>query len=149
MPSQIAVDPETGHEYRWDDVVAFDDDVDEETRTQLLAAIRSTPLLAEAGFLFSDKTMVGLPEIPPGGVWIRLLGEDHGKSFYRVAVTTRAGEQFDLAINLNRSALGIRDRGGNRLADRLRRTERRRRFGKELRRLLGIPQTLDRGIHPW
>jgi long-chain acyl-CoA synthetase len=102
MPWQIAVDPETGLEYRWDDVVAFDEDVDEETRTQLLEAIRSTPLLAEAGFLFSDKTMVALADIPPGGVWIRLLGEDHGKSFYRIAVRTRAGEQFDLAINLNR-----------------------------------------------
>jgi long-chain acyl-CoA synthetase len=101
MPSQIAVDPETGVEYGWDTVVAFDDDVDVEARKRLLAAIKSTPLLAEAAFLFSDITTVALDDILPGGVWIRLLGEDQYKSVYRVAVKTRAGEQFDLAINLN------------------------------------------------
>ncbi|MBI5443295.1 MAG: AMP-binding protein, partial [Deltaproteobacteria bacterium] len=101
-PSRIAVDPETSLEYRWDDVVAFDDDVDAETRKRLLAAIRTTPLLAEAGFLFADRATVTLADVLPGGVWIRLLGEDHGKSVYRVAVKTRVREQFDLAINLNR-----------------------------------------------
>ena len=103
VPSRIAVDPETGLEYRWEDVVAFDDDVDGEARERLLAAVKATPLLAEAAFLFSDKTTVALADILPGGVWFRLLGEDHGKSVYRVAVKTRVREQFDLAINLNRA----------------------------------------------
>ncbi len=102
-PSRIAVDPETGLEYRWDDVVAFDDDVDEEARTRLLAAIKETPLLAEAAFLFSERFTVRLADILPGGIWIRLLGADHGKSVYRVAVKTRVREQFDLAINLSRT----------------------------------------------
>ena len=102
-PSRIAVDPETGLEYRWDDVVAFDDDVDEDARTRLLAAIKETPLLAEAAFLFSERFTVRLADILPGGVWIRLLGADHGKSVYRVAVKTRVREQFDLAINLSRT----------------------------------------------
>ncbi len=102
-PSRIAVDPETGLEYRWEDVIAFADDVDDEARARLLAAIKETPLLAEAAFLFSDKATVGLGDILPGGVWIRLLGTDHGKSVYRVAVKTRVREQFDLAINLNRA----------------------------------------------
>ncbi len=100
-PSRIAVDPETGLEYRWEDVIAFADDVDDEARARLLAAIKETPLLAEAAFLFSEKATVGLGDILPGGVWIRLLGTDHGKSVYRVAVKTRVREQFDLAINLN------------------------------------------------
>ncbi len=102
MPSRIAVDPETGREYRWNDVVAFDDDVDAEARNRLLAAIRSTPLLAEAAFLFSDKATVALADILPGGVWVRLLGEDQAKSVYCVSVKTRMGEQFDLAINMIR-----------------------------------------------
>ena len=101
--SRIAVDPETGLEYRWEDVVAFADDVDIAPRERLLAAIKETPLLAEAAFLFSDRFTVRLADILPGGVWIRLLGTDHGKSVYRVAVKTRVREQFDLAINLNLS----------------------------------------------
>ena len=36
-------------------------------------------------------------------MWIRLLGTEHGKSVYRMAVKTRSSGQFDLAINLNRT----------------------------------------------
>jgi long-subunit acyl-CoA synthetase (AMP-forming)/GNAT superfamily N-acetyltransferase len=101
-PSQIAVDPETGREYSWDDVVAFDDVVDDEARKRLIAAIKNTPLLAEAAFILSDKATVALADIPPGGVWIRRIGEDQAKSVYRVAVKTRMLEPIDVVINLNR-----------------------------------------------
>lgn len=100
--SRIAVDPETGFEYRWDDVVAFADDIDQEAQDRLLGALRSTPMLREGIFLFSRGASVSLSDILPGGVWIRHLGTDHGKSVYRVAVKTRSRDQFDLAVNLNR-----------------------------------------------
>jgi len=102
-PTRIAVDPETGLEYRWDDVVVFAEDVDEEGRKRLLSAFKHTPMLREAGFLFSSGTTIRLEDILPSGVWVRLAGEDHGKSVYRVAVKTRDQEQFDLAVNLNRA----------------------------------------------
>jgi long-subunit acyl-CoA synthetase (AMP-forming)/GNAT superfamily N-acetyltransferase len=102
-PSRIAVDPETGLEYRWDDVIAFADEVDDEGRRRLLGAIKSTSLLREGVFLFSGGSGLRLEDILPGGIWIRLLGEDHGKSVYRVAVRTRSSEQYDLAVNLNRT----------------------------------------------
>jgi GNAT superfamily N-acetyltransferase len=101
-PSRIAVDPETGFEYRWDDVVEFADDVDEEAKHRLLAAIKSTTMLQEGVFLFSRGAAVRLDDILPGGVWIRHLGSEHGKSVFRMAVKTRNRGQFDLAINLNR-----------------------------------------------
>ena len=100
--SRIAVDPETGFEYRWDDVVEFADDIDEDARDRLLGALRSTPMLREGIFLFSRGASVNLSDILPGGVWIRHLGTDHGKSVYRVAVKTRSRDQYDLAVNLNR-----------------------------------------------
>ena len=100
--SRIAVDPETGFEYRWEDVVAFADDIDEEAQGRLLGALRSTPMLREGIFLFSRGASVSLSDILPGGVWIRHLGTDHGKSVYRVAVKTRSRDQYDLAVNLNR-----------------------------------------------
>jgi long-subunit acyl-CoA synthetase (AMP-forming)/GNAT superfamily N-acetyltransferase len=102
-PSRIAVDPETGREYRWEDVVAFSDEVDDDARGRLLDAIRRTPMLREGVFLFSRGAVVRLEDILPQGVWIRLLGTDHGKSVFRIAVKTRQQEQHDLAVNLNRS----------------------------------------------
>jgi ribosomal protein S18 acetylase RimI-like enzyme len=102
-PSRVAVDPETGLEYRWDDVIAFSDEIDDETRRRLRAAIAGTSLLREGIFLFSGGSMVRLEHILPQGVWVRLLGSDHGKSVYRIAVKVRDGSQYDLAVNLNQS----------------------------------------------
>ncbi|MCW8984521.1 MAG: hypothetical protein OQK55_04200, partial [Thermoanaerobaculales bacterium] len=103
-PSRVAVDPETGLEYRWEDVVEFSDEVDPDTRRHLLDAFRRTPIIREASFLLTTTPrVIHLDDILPGGVWIRLLGESHGKSVFRVAIRTRIGEQLDLALNLNRS----------------------------------------------
>ncbi len=101
--SRIAVDPETGREYRWDDVVVFDDDVPREDRHKILSALKHTPLVREAFFLFSSGALVHLNDIPPGGVWIRLLGSRHGKSVYRITVQTRLEGAYDLAVNVNHS----------------------------------------------
>ncbi|HKQ62248.1 MAG TPA: GNAT family N-acetyltransferase [Candidatus Polarisedimenticolaceae bacterium] len=98
---EFAVDPETSEEYRWADVVVFDDDVPEPDRRRLLAAIRETAFLREAVFAFSQGTLLRLADIPPGGVWIRLLGSRHGKSVYRVTVQTRYQGAHDLAANVN------------------------------------------------
>jgi long-chain acyl-CoA synthetase len=99
--TRIAVDPETGQEYQWNDVVEFNDDVPPADRPRLLAAVRDTAILREAVFLFSKGALIRLSDIPPGGVWIRLLGERHGKSVYRVTVQTRYQGAYDVAINVN------------------------------------------------
>ena len=95
------MDPETGQEYHWREVVAFEDEVPEGDRPRLLAAIRETAILREAVFLFSKGALIRLSDIPPGGVWIRLLGERHGKSVYRVTIQTRYQGAYDMAINVN------------------------------------------------
>ncbi|HXV74863.1 MAG TPA: GNAT family N-acetyltransferase, partial [Candidatus Polarisedimenticolaceae bacterium] len=101
--SAMAVDTETGREYRWDDVIVFDDEVPDEDRERILAALRDTALLREASFLFAKGILIRLDDIPPGGVWIRLLGRRHGKSVYRLTVQTRFHGALDLALNLNHS----------------------------------------------
>jgi len=98
--SKIAVDTETGQEYRWEDVVVFEESTADEHRRRLLGAIKSTTFLREALFLFYRGTIVRLHDIPPGGVWIRLLGTRHGKSVYRVTIQTRAQETYEVAANL-------------------------------------------------
>jgi ribosomal protein S18 acetylase RimI-like enzyme len=85
-------------------VVEFSDEIDRETRRHLLEAFRKTPIIREASFLLtSTPRVIQLDDILPAGVWVRLLGESHGKSVFRVAIRTRVGQQLDLALNLNRS----------------------------------------------
>ncbi|HEX4823906.1 MAG TPA: GNAT family N-acetyltransferase [Candidatus Polarisedimenticolaceae bacterium] len=98
---QVAVDSETGQEYRWADVVAFDDGVPQGDRERILGAIRGTSFLREAVFLFSGGAEPRLPDIPPGGIWIRPLGSRPDKSVYRITVQTRFQGAYDLAVNLN------------------------------------------------
>ncbi len=101
-PSEgVAVDPETGKEYRWSDVVAFDDDVPAGDRQRLLWAIRQTEFLREAVFLFSKAATVRLSDIPPRGVWVRPLGARYGKTVYRITIQTRYQGSYEVAANLN------------------------------------------------
>ena len=97
----VAVDPETGEEYRWEQVVAFDDAVPADDRRRMLEALRTSACLREAIFLFSGGAMPRLGDIPPGGVWIRPLGARHDKTVYRVTVQTRFQGSYDIAVNLN------------------------------------------------
>jgi long-subunit acyl-CoA synthetase (AMP-forming)/ribosomal protein S18 acetylase RimI-like enzyme len=104
--AHLAVDPETGQEYTWEQVVVFDDAVPPKDRQRLLAAIRETALLREAVFLFSGGATPRLADIPPGGVWIRALDARHGKAVYRATVQTRFQGAYDLAINVNHARTG-------------------------------------------
>ena len=99
--SRIAVDAETGQEYRWSEVVVFEDALPVEHRNRILDTIENTAMLREAVFLFSKGSLIRLSDIPPGGVWIRLLGSREDKSVYRVNIHTRFNEAHDLAININ------------------------------------------------
>jgi long-subunit acyl-CoA synthetase (AMP-forming)/predicted N-acetyltransferase YhbS len=101
--ARIAVDPETGQEYGWDDVVVFDDGTPEGDRARLLSAIKSAPLLREASFLFSKGVLLRIDDIPPGGIWIRPLGPRHGRSMYRLTIQTRFLGAHDVAVSVNAS----------------------------------------------
>ncbi|MBI4881215.1 MAG: AMP-binding protein [Planctomycetes bacterium] len=98
----IAVDPETGREYRWEDVVTIEEEADPEEAERILSAIKSTTLIGESVFLFSGGDVPRLKDIPPGGIWVSHVGREHGKSVYRVTVHTRHRDSCDFAVNLNR-----------------------------------------------
>ncbi len=98
--NRVAVDPESGEEYRWEDVVAFDDAVPHGHRARILDALRTTAFLREAVFLFAGA-VPRLGDIPPGGVWVRPLGARYGKSVHRITVQTRFQGPYDLAVNVN------------------------------------------------
>ncbi len=97
---RLAIDPESGAEYGWRDVVAFEHGVSVRARELLLRAITETTLVRASVFLFGRGALVSLADIPPGGATVSPLGAGHGKSVYRLSLHTRAREQFDVAINL-------------------------------------------------
>lgn len=101
--SSIAVDPENRREYRWADVVAFDNDVPQVDRSRIVRAMSRSPMLREAIFLFTDGYLIRLSDLPAESVQVRRMGSRHGKSVYRLSVQTRFHGSFELAVHLNRS----------------------------------------------
>jgi hypothetical protein len=84
-------------------VIIFEESIDPKDEARLLSAIKNTTLIREAVFLFSKGVLVRLNDIPPGGVWVSLLGREHGKAVYRVTIQTRYQGSFDIAVNVNHS----------------------------------------------
>jgi len=99
----VAVDVETGDEYRWSDVITMEEGIDKQDKERIIKVITETSLIREAIFLFSDATLVGLNNILPGGLWISHLGTQHEKSVYRITIQTRFQGAFDIVINLNKN----------------------------------------------
>jgi len=98
----VAIDPETGDEYKWNDVITFDEAVGQDDKERIIKAISTLPLIREAIFLFSGGLLLRLNTILPGGIWISHLGSYHDKSVYRVSIQTRLQGAFDVALNLNK-----------------------------------------------
>ena len=97
---RLAIDPATGSEYGWKDVVAFEHGISERARELLLRAITDMTIMRASAFLFGRGVLLSLADISPGGATVTQLGTGHGKSVYRLSVHTRAREIFDVAINL-------------------------------------------------
>ncbi|MBZ0199715.1 MAG: GNAT family N-acetyltransferase, partial [Ignavibacteriaceae bacterium] len=102
-PNQtVAVDLETGEEYRWKDVIAFEPEIDEADKKRIREGIVTSPLLREAVFLFSGGTMVTLNNILPHGVWVSKLFETPTRSVFRVSIQTRFQGAFDINLKINK-----------------------------------------------
>ncbi len=97
---RLAIDWETGTEYGWKDAVAFEPAIDERARALLMRAFVDTTLVRASVFLFGRGALISLADLPRGGASVTHLGTQHGKSVYRLSLHTRAGETFDVALNL-------------------------------------------------
>lgn len=129
---RVAVDPLSGREYGWKQVLRFDPGTDAGAAEQLTRAVGEIPLVKEAIFVLSGGLRVSLAEIPEGGIRVRHLGARHGKSVLRLSVQTRQTGAFELAVNLSRGmgpeameeevlrlvALGVQD-GSRRVVEEL------------------------------
>jgi len=97
---RLAIDPQTGAEYGWKDVLVFEENVPPEGRHHLLQALADTTVVRASVFLLGRGVLLSLADIPPGGAGVALLGRQHGKSVYRLSIHTRSREVFDVAINV-------------------------------------------------
>ncbi len=97
----IAIDQESGEEYSWKETIVFDPNVEDQYKESLFDAISKTQLLKEAIFLLSKHHIVQLDDIQLRGVWVMFLGQNHGKSVFRVTTQTRVHNNYNFVINLN------------------------------------------------
>jgi long-chain acyl-CoA synthetase len=100
---RLAVDPPSGEEYGWRDVVVFDEEVPQPHQELIVRAITDTTMVRESVFLFGKGVLLNLSELPRRSLWVTHLGTKHGKSVYRLSVQTRARGSFDIALNLAES----------------------------------------------
>lgn len=99
-PQWIAVDSETGREYRWQDVITFEEGMDGSDRERLAEAFRTTSLMREALFLLGGGQTVRLSDVPPQGIWISTLRREPDRSTYHITVHTRYQGSFDFSVGL-------------------------------------------------
>jgi len=98
---RLAIDPATGAAYGWKEALSFDPgSVTPAEAEHLLQAVEDSTLVRGSVFLLGRGALISLADIPPGGASVSLLGRQHGKSVYRLSIATRAGETFDVAINV-------------------------------------------------
>ena len=77
----LTVDPESGEEYGWEDVITFDDNMRVNHKKLLIDAISNTSLIRESIFLFSKKYIINLNDIPQKGIWISCLTNNKSKAY--------------------------------------------------------------------
>ena len=99
--SPMTVDPETGTEYTWDDVIQFDDNVRNSQKVIIMKVINETSIIKESIFLFSKSYIIGLNDIPLNGIWITHIGTRNNKSVFRLLVRTRTFGTHNIILNLN------------------------------------------------
>ena len=97
----LTVDPETGIEYSWKDVITFDENVRLKHKKILIEAISKTSLIRESIFLFSKNYLINLNDIPRKGIWVTCLGNNKSKSVFRLLVKTRTFGIHNLVVNIN------------------------------------------------
>ncbi|AFH50377.1 AMP-forming long-chain acyl-CoA synthetase [Ignavibacterium album JCM 16511] len=98
-----AIDPETGEEYSWEDVLVFEEDVDTADKFIISEALIEQPVIREAVFLFSNGILIDLNSILPSGVWISFLNSSELRNVYRITVQTRFQGSFEFILHVNKT----------------------------------------------
>ncbi|MFQ5485511.1 MAG: hypothetical protein ACE5DO_09325, partial [Desulfobacterales bacterium] len=99
---QIAVNPDNAEEFRWRDVITFDENIKPKDCDIIMGALREHPVLQEAIFLFCGRIQIRLQDIAQKGIWISFLGQSTKRARFRVSVHTRYQGSFDFTLTINK-----------------------------------------------
>ncbi|MFZ1289150.1 MAG: GNAT family N-acetyltransferase [Melioribacteraceae bacterium] len=99
----VAVDIENNEEYGWDDVLIFEEDLNDSEKILLSKVISSTQIIKEAVFLFSKGILIGLNNILPRGIWISKIRDEEQLTLYRISIQTRHQGSFDIIFHQNKN----------------------------------------------
>jgi len=96
---RLAIDPATGVEYGWRDVLAFDASVPADARLHILQALEDATIVRASIFLLANGVLLSLADLAPGSATVTLVGRHHGIAVYRLTLATRSRETFDLEVD--------------------------------------------------
>ncbi|MBK8945725.1 MAG: GNAT family N-acetyltransferase [Ignavibacteriae bacterium] len=99
----VAVDSETGEEYGWDEVLIFEEDLNDDEKLLLNKVISTTQIIKEAVFLFSKGVLISLNNILPRGIWISKIRDEEQLMLYRISIQTRLQGSFDIIFHQNKN----------------------------------------------
>lgn len=94
-----SVDPETGTEYSWSDILEFDNVIPNEEKEFLLKLFQSYPIVREAIFLITGYKLLHLENITKKGIWITPMITNIPIKHYRILTTLKDGNSYNFILN--------------------------------------------------
>ncbi|MHC1737217.1 MAG: AMP-binding protein [Ignavibacteriaceae bacterium] len=98
--TRLAVDPDTGNEYKWSDVIIFDETVSAEDRHKIVDSIKESNIIREAVFLVTNGILISLNNIVPSGVFISGYRTELDRRIYKINIQTRFQGSFSILLTL-------------------------------------------------
>ena len=90
-------------DYKWDTIIQFDNNISNVLKEKIENAIKSSTLIRESVFIFSNGSKILLDDIADEGIWCTLIGRGHGKMIVRILVQLKDNRAFNFVINVNDS----------------------------------------------
>lgn len=97
---KLAVDPDTGKEYKWSDVIVFDESVNLEYREKISNALKELNIVREAVFLFSNGVQISLNNIVTSGIFISVYRTESNRAIFKLSIQTRFQGAYSLLITV-------------------------------------------------
>ena len=94
-----SVDPETGREYSWVDILQFDNVISPNEQAYILNLFQSHPIAREAIFILTGYRQLHLENIQKKGVWITPLNTNLPIQQYRILTTLQDGNAYNFMLS--------------------------------------------------
>ena len=93
-----SVDPKTGLEYSWLDILEIDKVIDQDEQSFLLNLFQTYPIAREAVFILSGYKLLHLEHIQKKGIWITPMNADLPIKQYRILINLQDGNAYNFIL---------------------------------------------------